>query len=106
MKNFIFSVIAMCLILFASCGKNDVVIDPIAKRGLQKVGEQTQGNTRMIVWGDKSIETGYEKFFLQFIDKSNSTVSGAQVTLIPMMEMHMNGEMMSHSAPADPIMLG
>jgi len=106
MKNIIFSATAVCLLFLMSCGKDSVKIDPVEKLGLQKIGEQIQGETRVIVWGDQTIETGYEKLFLQIIDKSNSTVSGGQVALVPMMEMNLNGETMSHSAPTDPINLG
>src|SRR5690606_32509833 len=62
--------------------------------------------TRLIVWSDKSIETGHEKFFLQFLNTGNAPVSSGQVSLVPMMEMNINGETMSHSAPSDPVKLG
>jgi len=106
MKKYIFSGIAMCCLFLMSCSKDDVKIDPIVKLELYKIGEQIQGSTRVIVWGDKSIETGYEKVYLQFLDKSNSSLTDGQVTLSSVMEMNMNGEVMSHSSPADPVKSG
>lgn len=106
MKNIIFYGIAMCLLFLVSCGKDTIKIDPIAKLDLQKIGEQVQGDTRIIVWGDKSVETGYEKLFFQFLDKSNSSIVNGKVNWYPLMEMDMNGHKNSHSSPADPAKLG
>jgi len=106
MKNILFSGFAICLILLTSCGKDAIEIDPIAELGLQKIGEQAQGDTRIMVWGDKSIESGYEKLYIQVLDAAGNFLNDGTLELRPMMEMNMDAGSMVHSAPADPTRLG
>src|SRR5690606_37917859 len=106
MKNIVFSGFAICLIFLMACGKDSIEIDPIDELGLQKIGEQAQGDTRIVVWGDKSIESGYEKIYLQVLNSAGAAINDGTIRLTPMMEMNMNDETMVHSAPADPTRLG
>jgi len=106
MKTILFSGFAICLIFLSSCGKDAVEIDPVTELGLQKIGEQAQGDTRVIVWGDKSIESGYEKLYVQVLNAAGKSINDGTLELTPMMEMNMDGGSMVHSAPSDPTRLG
>lgn len=95
--------IAFLLIAFAACKKDsNTTISPDPKEGLVKVSEgyAPGAATRVELWSESTLTTGYQKLFLALYDSvSNQSLTKAAIQVMPVMDMEMNGMKMSHAAP-------
>lgn len=95
--------IAFLLTVFAACKKDsNTTISTDPKEGLIKVSEgyALGAATRIELWSQTSITTGYHKLFLALYDSlSNRSITKAAIAVLPVMDMDMNGMQMSHAAP-------
>lgn len=91
------------LALLAACKKdvdNKNITDP--KEGLQKISEAYAlgGSTKVELWAKSNLSTGHNQLFIALYDSiSNQIINKAEVKVLPVMDMEMNGMKMSHSAP-------
>ena len=96
--------IVFLLSIFTACKKdlnNTISTDP--KEGLIKVSEgyALGAATRVELWSQTTITTGYNQLFLALYDSlSNQPVTKAVIQVLPVMDMDMNGMKMSHAAPS------
>lgn len=92
------------LAILTACKKdvdNKNITDP--KEGLQKISEAYAPgvSTKIELWAKSSLTTGYNQLFVALYDSvSNQTVTKAEVRVLPVMDMEMNGMHMSHSTPS------
>lgn len=95
--------IVFLLTVFAACKKDsNNTISTDAKEGLIKISEgyALGAATRVELWSQTIISTGYNKLFLAFYDSlSNQSITKAAIQVLPIMDMDMNGMQMSHAAP-------
>ncbi|WP_017259094.1 FixH family protein [Pedobacter arcticus] len=102
MKNLTkYLVIAIIPFLFTSCEKSEESPNPTINK--IKVGEAmiTDANTKLQIWADADLNTGYNKLYLIALDATtNEPKSDATFAIKPMMTMTMTGGMtMTHSSP-------
>lgn len=101
---YVASAVCACL-LMSSCSKTSdaVVVNPEDK--LLKIAESyAEGAaTKVVLYADKSLATGYNKLYVALYDSVNNTqkTTNADVTLSPEMTMNMNGMTMKHGCPVE-----
>lgn len=102
MKQISFLILAVALI-FSACKKDSGTPDtPDPKEGLVKISEgyALGASAKVEVWSGAELSTGYQRLFIALYDSvSNNPINKADVKILPMMDMNMNGMMMSHSSP-------
>lgn len=99
-KIFIY-ISAVFIIASASC-KKDPDPKPDYKAGLVKITEAyaSGASAKVELWAEKELSTGYQKLYLALYDSiTNQILNRSAVSIMPMMEMNMDGHIMSHSAP-------
>lgn len=89
--------------VFTACTKNTdepVITDP--KVGLLKISEgyAIGAATRVELWSTGKLSTGFNNLYLALYDSlSNQSLNKANLQMVPVMDMVMNGMHMTHAAP-------
>lgn len=102
MKNIYLYLVAALLIITTSCQKDENPEIENTNTTLLKIAESYAigSATKVELWSEAELSTGQQNLFLALYDStSNKIISKANVEIMPMMYMEMNGSKMSHSAP-------
>lgn len=102
MKKIYFYFITIALIITSSCKKDNNLEIEDPKSSLLKISESYAigSSTKVELWSKTELSTGYQNLFIALYDSiSNKSISTAEVQIMPMMDMNMNGMKMSHSSP-------
>ena len=91
-------IVLICGMVFIGCSESSTESDPIIDlfAEMTKIGEETQDNTKIEVYLEKTPIVGYNKLYIRMIDATNNeTVNSGVIQIMPMMDMGT----MKHSAP-------
>lgn len=101
MNKILLYISSVFILAFSSC-KKDSDPKPDPKAGLIKITEAYAlgASAKVELWAEKELSTGYQKLFIALYDSvSSQPLNKAAVSIVPVMDMNMNGHSMSHSAP-------